>query len=431
MVPDDQQKNDPTLKRPEQKDVLDGDYTVIASEDPPEEDEDDEGEDESGEGKKGGDRATLALDVPEPETALAAAEGPAPKEGKAKPGERKGKKAAAKSGDAKTIDVSVDEKAFGVEESASAETSAPETAQQEQSAFDRDEITDPEGERLDPLQMILGDVEKPWENEKLSAAEQKALNQVYRQNDPAAEEAQEAQETDPKAKRHKKSELENVAAATAIAAAAATLAAKKAAAEIKTQKEVKGPGISGISRGPRREAEQDHAQVKIEIAKPATTAPVVNNTGQIAPASNAEIAAVLGVGIATGANLNSASTFQQYDGKYNPNANADPASIDLFQQVMLETSTQPEFQMQPLDWSPDNPDANFFENLSTVYDGMNDDALTSVSLYRQSGWEDKRLEQKENSMDVTVAPEPKPDSAPAPEPAYNRDLQMNIGPGGP
>jgi hypothetical protein len=69
------------------------------------------------------------------------------------------------------LNVTLSDEAFGLE---TAGDQGP-TEEVELSAFDRDEITDPTADGIDPLMALVGGGERPWENESLSFLERMSL----------------------------------------------------------------------------------------------------------------------------------------------------------------------------------------------------------------------------------------------------------------
>lgn len=448
----DTELKDKLNRPPEPRDVLDGDYILLSSEDFSEEEEDGD-EDEEGEGEKGDGQASLALDTPEPAPALATegpagmAKGKADLKGlKAKAGLKSGTGghlgkasteglSADKSGESDAgigMTIDIDEKAFGFEESADAPPNVAEGEDQALSAYDRDEVTVPEDDGIDPLQMILGEKEKPWENEKLSAAEKAALRQIYKSHDALEQQQQELEETDPKAKGRNTKSIHRVAAIAATVVAASALAAKTAQA-------AKGPSIAGVSRGPRRETDQERAQIKLESEKPAPGTEQrrvearENATDVTLSKVDAGLASALGVGMIIGM---PSSMELLYKAAAQTTAKMGPAeTAEMQQQILLDPNLPPD----GIAWAPpgqfsgqslSNPDDAFMQALNVIYDGLGMETLMNVTPYRAAGWDEKRLEQKENSADITIAPPAPNVQAPAPEPVLNREFQMNLGPPG-
>lgn len=86
------------------------------------------------------------------------------------------------------LNVTLSDEAFGLE---TAEDQGPEE-EVELSAFDRDEITDPTADGIDPLMLLIGGGERPWENESLSFLERMSLY-GYNRNLEAVDAAQTGQ----------------------------------------------------------------------------------------------------------------------------------------------------------------------------------------------------------------------------------------------
>lgn len=388
------------------------------------EDDDSEDGDEDGEDGEGGDGdgpMTLALNTPEPAQALQAAD--PLKKGKGDPKAKKGAKARAaksESADGRAIDVTLSDAVLGIEESADAKEEEPEQEQQQElSAFDRDEITDPEidADKIELMSMLAGGREKPWENEKLSVVERMMLGEGYDRNTEALEKEQ-AENADPKAKG--KSGPAKAAAVAAVAVAAGVVAAgiKSAAAEEKR------PGLAGVSRGPQRATDQDRQPVRNDAGRvPENRAQ--NNTVTAAQArQNAEDASLRRMGTGLAASIGGPGA---KDAKGQMQGGKDLLT-DMLDDLVNDPDGPGMLQMSPFANTSD-PDQSLQQAMSLIYASLGTDALMNVSPYRMAGWDEKRLEQKENSADVTVAPAPET-SAPDPELDYRRDMQINLGPGG-
>jgi hypothetical protein len=405
------------------------------------------GDDESGDGE---DQASLALNTPEPARALQA--GKAPKDDAKTPRNRKGKFAKAKEGaksalsesfvvtayqglgdnSASTaIQVTLNAAAFGLEVAPAAQAAAPEL--QELSAFDRDEIADPEAsDEVELLAMLAGMHEKPWENEKLSVIEQMMLKQGYERNLAAIQRNQDQQDPAKKSGRASVAKAAGVAAAVVVGATAAGIARVHASGPDK-----KGPSMAGVSQGPRREADQDRAQIRNEAQKPAATQSTIMRERQRAEDIRLR---QLGTGLAASALVSGAlatgamSKMDRTDGR-----NYDPAMELLNELIRLQERDNRDNALDRLSGNPANAqpampaadsDARFQQTMNMLYTSLGPEAMTGVSPYRQAGWEEKRLEQKENSADITTAPPAPEPKTPAPEPANKPEFQMNLGPGG-
>jgi hypothetical protein len=405
------------------------------------------GDDESGDGE---DQASLALNTPEPARALQA--GKAPKDDAKAPRNRKGKFAKAREGaksalsesfvvtayqglgdntKSTAIQVTLDAAAFGLEPAPAKEVAASEP--QEPSAFDRDEITDREmSDEVELLALLAGMHEKPWENEKLSLIEQMMLKQGYERNLAAIGQNQDQQDPAKKGDRPPSVKAAGVAAAAVAGVTAAGIARAHASGPDK-----KGPSMAGISQGPRREADQDRMQIKNEAQKPATTQATVIRERQRAEDSRLR---QIGTGMAASALVSEAlisgamPKMSRTDGR-----NYDPAMDLLNELILLQERDNRNNALDRLVNNPANaqpamsaadPDIRFQQTMNMLYASLGPEAIAGVSPYRQVGWEEKRLEQKENSADITTAPPAPEPKTPAPEPANKPEFQMNLGPGG-
>jgi hypothetical protein len=386
-------------------------------EDPPDTEEDlsEEEGDEDGDGE---DQASLALNTPEPARALQAANPAAKGKGdpKAKKGAREKATNKASAGeDGRAIDVTIGDEATGLEESSTEEKPAADT--QDISAFDRDEITDPDMDINDVelLGMMAGLGEKPWENEKLSLTERMMLKQGYERNVEALKQQQ--TESEPEGQ-GKKSVRRGVAAAATVVVAAGVVAAG-----IKTGAE-KGPAIAGVSRGPQRAADQDRTQAPVKTeSRKITTETILKQARQNADEVTMRRA---GQGLAPALNAGKTDPARQQ-------GETEDLSRKLLQDLLedqaLESRSGPLLQTAMPEVSTD-PEMQFRQMMNMIYMTLGTEALMNVSPYRAASWDEKRLEQKENSADVTVLPPPEKDPGPAPELQYRHDIQMNLGPGG-
>lgn len=374
-------------------------------------------DDEEGDGE---DQAALALNTPDPARALQASRPDA--KGKGGPKSKKGMKGKAadraSAGDeGRAIDVTIGDKATGLEESSTEEK--PDAQMRDLSAFDRDEITDPDMDihESEFLAMLAGLAEKPWENEKLSVTERMMLKQGYERNVEALKQARDEKDMQPESR---KRSAPGVAAAvvTGVVAAGGVAAGLEGGAE-------KGPSIAGVSRGPQRAADQEtttRTQVKVEVRKKVAT-----ETALLQARQNTEDVTLRRMGPGLASSL--------VAGKTNPptrQEQQDPSAKlmqDLIEDLAVADHSGTALQMTMPDASPD-PDMQFRQMMEMIYMSLGTEMFMNVSPYREAGWDQKRLEQKENSADVTVAPEPEKDPGPAPKPEYRHDTQMNIGPGG-
>lgn len=378
-------------------------------------------EDDDGEGDGDGP-LTLALNTPEPAQALQAAD--PLKKGKGDPKAKKGTKARAaktESAEGRAIDVTLSDAALGLAEPEDAKGDDPEQEQQQQemSAFDRDEITDPEidADKIELMSMLAGGREKPWENEKLSVVERMMLGEGYDRNTEALEKEQ-AEDADPKAKG--KSGPAKTAAVAAVAVAAGVVAAgiKTAAAEEKR------PGLAGVSRGPQRATDQDRQPVRNDAGRVPETR-MQNNAVTTAQArQNAEDSSLRRMGTGLAASIGGP---EAKDAKGQMQGGKDLLT-DMLDDLVNDPDGPGMLQMSPFANTSD-PDQSLQQAMSLIYASLGTDALMNVSPYRMAGWDEKRLEQKENSADVTVAPAPET-RGPDPELDYRRDMQINLGPGG-
>lgn len=389
------------------------------------EDGESEGGDEDGEDGEDGDGdgpMTLALNTPEPAQALQAAD--PLKKGKGDLKAKKGAKARAaksESADDRAIDVTLSDAVLGIEESADAKEEKPEQEQQQElSAFDRDEITDPEidADKIELMSMLAGGREKPWENEKLSVVERMMLGEGYDRNTEALQKEQ-PEEGDPK-KAKGKSGPAKAAAVAAVAVAAGVVAAgiKSAAAEEKR------PGLAGVSRGPQRATDQDRQPVRNDTGRAPENRPQNQIILTAQARQNAEDVTLrrMGPGLAASIGAPEVKTAR------GPAPEGKDLLADMLDDLVNDTNGPGMIQMMPAPEAP-GPDQSLQQALSLIYAGLGAETLMNVSPYRAAGWDEKRLEQKENSADVTVAPAPET-NAPGPELDYRRDMQINLGPGG-
>ncbi len=395
-------------------DILDGDYQVLASDEADTDDDSGEGDEEE-DGDGSGDRAALALDVPEPAQAMAANAALA-KGGKDKGKGKKGLKGKAK-GDKAGIDVVIDDGMIGPEDEAKEDVEAE--AAQDISAYDSDEITDPELDDVDPLMMLLGANEKPWEKEKLSVVERMMMNPGYERDTDALRRDQDGE--DPKA-RDKATKVGKVAALAAGAAALGVAAVKGAEAKQQAQN---GPGIAGVSKGPRRAVEQDQsAPVKAEIRKANTvqfndTQPITYQARQ-----NAQEVTMRRMDSGLAATMDSKTTMTVDPHKPTGQKSAGVDLLDLVEHQLQNGAAG-------MNWNPNSGVAGgFSQTMDMIYAALGAQNLMAVSPYREAGWDEKRLEQKENSQDVTIAPSAPEVKTPAPELNLERAPQINLGPGG-
>lgn len=393
-------------------------------------DDDSGDEDEDGDGK--GDRAALALDVPEPEQAMAANAALA-KGGKQKGVKGKGKGKAAKGGvkgaDKGAIDVTLGDDLIGLDESGEPEDEKEAETTAETSAYDSDEITDIDADDIDPLIMILGGQEKPWANEKLSLVERMMMPGYQRDLDAVKPDGEDS-EKQPRKK---------AAAATGIAIATA-MAAHAARAQTGG-----GPGLAGVARGPQRAAEQDQpkAETKTEAKKAETQRQAdqqqaikqeKHEVTSIQARQNAEEVTLRRISTGLAATLAANTAREEFDKSRAAVTRANGMDMLDFleqQQQIQQNQDQDPDGPQGMNWTPGTGPVNqFVQTLNMIYASLEAQNLLTVSPYRQAGWDEKRLEQKENSKDVTIAPAQPERKAPAAELNYQRDYQINLGPGG-
>ena len=106
-------------------------------------------------------------------------------------------------------------------------------------------------------------------------------------------------------------------------------------------------------------------------------------------------------------------------------------AMDMLNDLLLfhgpeHSAAEPQNNIQPGNPAIDL-DLRFQQTMNMLYSSLGLDGLAGVSPYRQAGWEEKYLEQKENSADITTAAPALEPKAPAPEPAYKQEFQMNFG----
>lgn len=321
-----------------------------------------------------------------------------------------GKAPKAKTDEQSALDVAISDDMIGLEEAPEQKDSETEF-QQDVSVYDSDEITDPELEDIDPLMMILGGQEKPWENEKLSVVERMMMDPGYERDLEALN------RDDPKAK-SKGLGLKGAALAAGVVALAVGAADTNA----------KGPGVAGVARGPQRAAEQDQTQIKVEAKKP--DAADRNEPITVQARRNAEEVTLRRIGTGLAATVGMKADAADFD---KSKASVERSDGGDAMQDLIEMQQHME-QNNPgsdISWTPNaGPQQQFDQAMDMIYASLGVQTLMNVSPYRQAGWDEKRLEQKENSQDVTIAPQAPEPKTPAPEPTYQRDYQINLGPGG-
>ncbi|MGZ9107229.1 MAG: hypothetical protein ACXW4B_00205 [Micavibrio sp.] len=349
------------------------------------------------------------VEQPDDDILLAAEEGEGDEESGDGKGGGGGKAPKAKTDDKTALDIAFSDDVLGLEEATEPKEAETEF-QQDVSAYDSDEITDPEIEDIDPLMMILGGQEKPWENEKLSVIERMMMDPGYERDLDALDRA------DPKAKGLG---IKGVALAAGVVALAAGVAAEANA---------KGPGVAGVARGPQRAAEQDQTQIKAEAKKPGAADRSEPITVQAR--RNAEEVTLRQIGTGLAATVGMKADAADFD---KSKASVERSDGGDAMQDLIEIQQQLE-QNSPdsdISWTPNaGPEQRFDQAMDMIYASLGVQTLMNVSPYRQAGWDEKRLEQKENSQDVTIAPQAPEPKTPAPDLTYQRDYQINLGPGG-
>ncbi len=72
----------------------------------------------------------------------------------------------------------------------------------------------------------------------------------------------------------------------------------------------------------------------------------------------------------------------------------------------MQAQVQPEAAIIPIPQSRSR-DAGFVQALGLIYSALTPETLQNVTPYREAVWNDKRLQQKENLVDITFrAPQP-------------------------
>lgn len=394
--------------------------------------EDDDADTEDGDG--GDDHAILSLETPESAQAIAAAlkASKIKKPAKGKPGADKFAGKFADKGE--SLSPAISDKVLGLGDPApdpKAETE-DNINPAGSSAYDLDAITDPElNDSIDPLTALLGAQEKPWQNEKLSTVEKMILNAGYDRNPPDAD-------PDLAAVKSEKPKTANIArAAQAAIAASITLgvAAAAAAASKPAIAPTTAPTIAGVSRGPSRAADQDQNQIRTESAKPSTaTSPLTVQARQ-----NADDVTLNRMTRGLAATITATIAVSAASPDHPADQKKSGADHDLLHDLLDQQNAGPipgqiggQAGPQTIGWSPvRDPDAGLRQTMDLIYMALGADTLMNVSPYRQAGWDEKRTEQRENARDLTLPPL----AAEAPKMAetldIRRDLQINLGPGGP
>lgn len=375
--------------------------------------EEEDGEDEEGDGD---DQASLALNTPEPARAKMASMPPKEKI-KGNAGKNKFKK---DKGDAKAgVDVKLSDAALGLSES---EGEKPEEEEdKEQSAFDRDEITDPDledtvEENIDPLAILVGSQSRPWQNEKLSLMERMTMRDGYNRNTDEIDKDKQDKD-DPKAKGKKAKGPDAVKTVTATAAVVAVAAGAAVAADNKSS----GPSMTGISSGPRRQADQDHAVTGSDAIKQ-------NKTEQIKVEARQNAADITMKHIDKGL----ASSFAMHQRPPEPASKANMDWRDYAQpEEQWNNDAGAQLQADNINWSPaQEADAEFQARMNELMMAIGYDNLSPITPYREEMWGVKLMEYNENSADLTTAPEPPAPTVPAPDLTYKQEPSINFGPGG-
>lgn len=387
-----------------------------------EEDDEDEEDEDSGE-----DQAGLALNTPEPARAKMASM-PVDKKG-AKGNAGKGKLKKSKEDAKAAVNVKLTDDALGLSDS---EEKKPEESEQEKSAFDRDEITNPDiseediaEDNIDPLAMLAGARERPWENEKLSTLERMTMRAGYNRNTDF--EKDKAKQDDPKAKGKKAQGPGTVktAATAAVAVAVVTGAAMVA------EKKLQGPSMSGINQGPRRQADQDLVETGSDLVKP-------NKTEQIRIEARENATDVTMRPFEKG--LASSFAMQQKPAEYTASIKAKAQEGPDLDELMdiaggvdqdWNNDTAAQLEASTIDWSlAQDDDAEFRARMDQIMQDIGYDNLSPVTPYREEMWSVKLTEYNENSADVTTAPELPAPPAPVPDLTYKQEPSFNFGPGG-
>jgi len=272
--------------------------------------------------------------------------------------------------------------------------------------------------------MILGGQEKPWENEKLSLVERMMIPGYERDLDALKQDGEDT-EKQPRKK--------TVAAAAGVAIATA-MAANAARAQTGG-----GPGLAGVARGPQRAAEQE--KPKPETKKAEAQRQDIKREEQKSRVQKSDVTAAEARQNAEEVTLRRISTRLDATMACNTaRAEVEKSSaartrsngmdmLDLLEQQ--QQIQQDQDGPQGMNWTPGTGPINqFVQTMNMIYSSLEAQNLLTVSPYRQAGWDEKRLEQKENSKDVTIAPAAPERQAPAAELNYQREYQINLGPGG-
>ena len=384
--------------------------------------EQDENENEDDDEEGDGDLATLGLNVPEPPPDMKHVEGLAkagPKGAKGLKG--KARKAPGDKGEGAALGVSISDAAFGFEENTSpSEAETEETlTQTTPSAFDLDEITDPESgeEGLSPLSIAVAGDDKVWQNDELSAAERRILGREGYERAPIP--GQEEGNTADGAKAKGKSGLSKAAGATAAVAVAGL-----AAGAISQIRPARAQPQAQTPQGPNQNAaqkQQARTHQNPATANPATqtTRPATQNqtqaqnqaqAGRPAPAAETRPPVLAPTPPETTS--------------YKAPKNATDGSYEILEDMMImDDGYGPDMDMGM------NADSRFDYTMAMIYAAIGTDGSPDTGPYRQAEWENKRLEEKENSADIAGnTPEP-PAPEPSPDFEQNREFSVKIGPG--
>lgn len=401
MTPDSDIKD--RILNPGQNTVLDAGYSSVYLD--PAAESDDEGEDDG----DSDDRASFALDTPEP--AIPAMAGPELAGAKGKRKLRKSPKRprsfsavdfakiAGEAGNAKIVStavtIDIDAAMFMA---AHAETVSEEFFDQQTGL----------------MNVLFAPGERPWEDETLSAAERMALMKVIRTNFPDAQKRAEREEFEYRIRARSWGRSANVAP---VVAAVAKVEQSDAALVIKRRE---SPVVQNRVIEPLKE---------IRLAVPAT--PFIR---EYEPDKlNRKLNATLGMGAIIGmpsslamlngkAKSRESKTPVHYLGLAELVANEIQAgNIQVREQEVAQAPVQKSWN--PLILSRDN---GFVAALNKIYHAIVPEILTNITPYRKAMWQDKILEQKENMSDITFVEAKLAAPAPAPSPFAEREVKMNI-----
>lgn len=383
----------------------------------------DEEDEEDGEG--GDDHASLNLETPETAQAIKAAMTAA----KAAKKGAKGK--AGTKGRAVGRDMT--DKALGLDGDGAADEKADADEDLDESglsAYDRDEITDIDGESIDPLMALVGAGDKPWENESLSMLERMTLA-GYNRNDPRLgnQDADAAQPAD------KNATIKKAAVAAGIAAAGIAMAARadagvQAAATAAQQSQsprVTAPPVTApaITTPPSATQTQTAQPTTAKIDK-STTTPLQ----QALAAQGQSGARQSGAGVV--APERNAPSYPGHDRAAMARTFKTEANPDL---LHLHEAIEQQRQARN-DHAASNTSqtlGHFLQQtMNLIYSAIGPNAAEGVTPYREMMWDERRRAHRENAADVTNRPDnpenvPKPQPAPEAKPELRQDLTMNLG----